>query len=550
MTMNIFSSLHRSLNLKNLSSQTFDLLIIGGGITGAGIALDAASRGLKTVLIEKQDFSSGTSSRSTKLIHGGLRYLKNLEFGLVQEVGHERAIAYNNAPHLVIPEKMLLPLIKGGTYGEVATSVGLFVYDFLAGVSLSEWRKMLSKKETLKEEPLLRNDILLGGGLYAEYRTDDSRLTLEIIKTSARYGALPFNYVEAKELIYETKRVSGAQCMDVLSGKEFRILAKQVVNASGPWVDEIRKKDHSLKGKRLHLTKGVHIVVNKEKLPLKHSVYFDTSDGRMIFAIPRGRITYIGTTDTDYTGNFENPLVTKDDAEYLLGAAHWMFPLANLQMADIVSSWAGLRPLIHEEGKSPSELSRKDELFVSETGLISIAGGKLTGYRKMAEKVVTLVCRNANKISSCKTAGIKINGGEFQNPKTVNDYINFIAGKIQPKGLDKIIAEYLVRTYGKQTDIILEKFFEMVQAGSGQTDTEVALSGAELWFAVNYESAHKLQDFFNRRTGRVLFDPGSVKKLLPVMLKEMGKIFNWDEKRCAEEREEIDFFVKQSVTFE
>lgn len=546
--MNFLSSFNRPFLFEKLSSEKFDLLVIGGGITGAGIALDAASRGLKTALIEKQDFAAGTSSRSTKLIHGGLRYLKNFEFGLVKEVGHERSIAYHNAPHLVIPEKMLLPLIEGGTYGEMATSAGLFIYDFLAGVKMSEWRKMLSKKETCKEEPLLRNDILLGSGLYAEYRTDDARLTLEVIKTAAKYGALAANYTEAKNLLYENNQISGAECEDTLTKEKFTARAKQVVNAAGPWVDKIRESDHSLSGKRLHLTKGVHIVIPRERMPLKHSVYFDVNDGRMIFAIPRGKVTYIGTTDTEYSGNIENPVVSGEDAEYLIYAANRMFPSVQLTIPDIISSWAGLRPLIHEEGKSPSELSRKDEIFISDSGLISIAGGKLTGYRRMAEKVVNLVCKKSGRDSHCKTAGIIINGGEFETPREVNEYIDHIFKKIIAYDLEKYHAEYLVRTYGKQADEILKKFFTLAENNPGKAD--IRLAKAELWFAVSNESVQKLQDFFIRRTGRLLFDPGSVPVLLPDILREMQNYFQWDEERCNEEKKEMAQFLKQSVTFE
>lgn len=543
--MNFLSSFNRSLLLEKLSSEKFDLLIIGGGITGAGIALDASSRGLKTALIEKQDFAAGTSSRSTKLIHGGLRYLKNFEFELVKEVGQERAIAYRNAPHLVISEKMLLPLVKGGTFGKLATSAGLFLYDFLAGVKMSEWRRMLPKEETLEKEPLLRKDILLGGGLYAEYRTDDARLTLEVIKTAAKFGALEANYLEAKNFVYENNAISGADCEDALSEKKFTIKAKQVVNAAGPWVDKVRGNDHPLQGKRLHLTKGVHIVVPREKLPLKHSVYFDVNDGRMIFAIPRGKVSYIGTTDTDYSGDIENPAVTREDADYLLQASNRIFPEVNLKIADIISCWAGLRPLIHEEGKSPSELSRKDEIFVSERGLVSIAGGKLTGYRKMAEKVVNIVSKKLNMYSPCKTAGIGINGGEFGTPQEVSDYIGEIFTKISPYGFEKIYAEYLVRTYGRQTDEIVKKFAEMAEASA-----EAGMAKAELWFAVNYESVQKLQDFFIRRTGKLFFDPQAVPKLLPVIIAEMKNYFHWKEEQCAAETMEMENLLKQSTIFE
>ena len=276
------------------------LIIIGGGITGAGIALDAASRGLKTALVEKNDFAFGTSSRSTKLIHGGLRYLKQLEFGLVKEVGSERAVVHRLAPHLVVPEKMLLPLSEKKGLGYWLTSIGLKVYDWLAGVKPEDQRRMLTKLQTLKSEPLLRKDDVKGGAIYAEYRTDDARLTIEIIKAAVTHGADVLSYAEAFDFVYNGDQVAGIKVRDGISGEEFVMHSKVVVSAAGPWVDELREINKSKTGKRLHLTKGVHIVVAHARFPVRQAIYFDVEDGRMIFAIPRGRTTYIGTTDTTY----------------------------------------------------------------------------------------------------------------------------------------------------------------------------------------------------------------------------------------------------------
>lgn len=547
--MSSLSVNHRVSLLKKLSSEEYDLLVIGGGITGAGIALDAASRGIKTALVEKQDFAAGTSSRSTKLIHGGLRYLKQLEIGLVREVGRERAIVHDNAPHLVVPEKMLLALIESGTYVKLATSFGLWIYDLLAGVKQEDRRKMLSKKQTSETEPLLRKDILRGGGLYVEYRTDDARLTLEIIKTASKYGADVINYYEAKNFKYEKNKIAGLGCEDLLSHNIFTVRAKQIVNATGPWVDMLRKNDGSLKGKRLHLTKGVHLVVPREKFPIKQSVYFDVPDGRMMFAIPRGNITYFGTTDTDYTGSLEHPVVTRKDADYLLHAVNFMFPGIKLSVGDIISSWAGLRPLIHEEGRSPSELSRKDEIFISESGLISIAGGKLTGYRKMAERVVDLVIKNLHQSPSfakaeCKTGNITISGGEFQKPELVKDYIQQVFQKIRSWNLGEDRAEYLVRTYGRQTDFIIEKFKEFKD-----TDAEIALARAELWFAVNNESVFHLQDFFVRRTGRLYFEVQTILKLLPALLPDIKNYLGWNEHQAEAEKKALEKAVDEATDF-
>ena len=508
--MDNFSYFNRENIIKDLQSTEFDVLIIGGGITGAGIALDAASRGMKVALIEKNDFASGTSSKSTKLIHGGLRYLKQFDFWLVKEVGTERAIVHKLAPHLVIPEKMILPLIDGGTYGSWLTSIGLKVYDILASVEGEDKRKMLTKKEALEKEPLLPKKILNGAGYYAEYRTDDARLTIEVLKTAVNYKAKIINYTEATEFIYEENSVVGATVRDAFSDENYTIKAKYVVNACGPWVDELRQLNNSKIGKRLHLTKGVHLVVAYEKLPVKQSVYFDIPDGRMMFAIPRGKVTYFGTTDTNFQKDKDNIKTSIVDASYLISAVNNMFPKINLTLEDVQSSWAGLRPLIHEEGKSASELSRKDEIFVSDTALISIAGGKLTGYRKMAERIVDLVAKKYKRrfekeFEDVKTEKLVLTGGTFKNFNEVKSYTDAIYNRIAEVDFSQKDAEYLVYNYGKQTDIILKKFDEFTEENQQEK-----MIKAEVWFAINYEMACNTTDFFMRRTGRLFFDKPSV----------------------------------------
>ena len=444
---------NRAQSLLDLKSGHYDLLVIGGGATGAGIALDAASRGLHTALIEMGDFASGTSSKSTKLIHGGLRYLKQLDIGLVRETGTERAILHKLAPHLVIPEKMILPLIEGGTYGKWSTSFGLKVYDILAGVTGDDRRKMLSKNKTLELEPLINDKVLKGSGFYAEYRTDDARLTIEIIKTAAQYGATSLNYIKAMDFGYEDGKIVSVECMDMLSKEKFTLRPNSIVAAGGAWVDKIRKKDNSLKGKRLHHTKGVHVVVPREKFPLNYTVYFDVPDGRMMFAIPRGRVTYIGTSDTTYKGDLGRIVTTKEDVAYILSSAMSAFPSIDLSIEDVISNWAGIRPLIHEDGKSPSELSRKDEIFISDSGLIAIAGGKLTGYRKMAERVVDKVEENVdskirNSLKSCQTKDIFLTANALKNVSDVNALIKELEIRIESLGLDTYFAWYLVTNYG------------------------------------------------------------------------------------------------------
>jgi glycerol-3-phosphate dehydrogenase len=538
-----FSALYRQRLLNRLSAEFYDLLVIGGGITGAGIALDAALRGIRVALIEQQDFAAGTSSRSTKLIHGGLRYLKQLEIKLVQEVGSERAIVHRIAPHLVVAEKMLLPLVRNGSYGKSATSFGLWVYDVLAGVRPEDRRVMLSRAETLAQEPLLRPDLVLGGGLYAEYRSDDARLTIELLKTASQRGADCANYLEAKQFLYEGKRLAGVLASDCLSGQSLEIRARQVVSAAGPWVDELRRADGSLSGKRLHLTKGVHLVFPYERLPLRQSAYFDVPGGRMIFAIPRGRTTYVGTTDTDYRGPKEEPPITTEDVDYLLAGVNHLFPSLGLSRRDVESGWAGLRPLIHQDGKSASELSRKDEIFESPAGLISIAGGKLTGYRKMAERVVNRVAarlaREGRRFAPSSTASAPLCGGDFGDAAEVEAWRSQTARQLGPLAAD---AANLVHLYGRQTAQIL--------ARAGQDPCPEALLRALLQFSIEEEMTHSAADFFVRRTGMVYFHIARVRAQMESALAHMQQQLGWDAARLSAERQALEQALRHASEYQ
>jgi glycerol-3-phosphate dehydrogenase len=542
-----FSTLSRTELVQRLQSEEFDLLIIGGGITGVGIALDAASRGLKTALIEKNDFAFGTSSRSTKLIHGGLRYLKQLEFALVKEVGSERAIVHKLAPHLVVPEKMLLPLYEKRGLGYWLTSIGLKIYDWLAGVKAEDQRRMLTKPQTIKYEPLLKKDDVKGGAIYAEYRTDDARLTIEIAKAAFAHGACLLNYISASDFIYADEQIIGVKAKNEIENSIFEIRSKTVVNAAGPWVDELRLINRSKTIKHLHLTKGVHIVIPYHRLPVRQAIYFDVPDGRMIFAIPRGRITYIGTTDTDYNGDKNHVFTSSEDARYLLNAVNETFPTVNLTMADVESSWAGLRPLIHEEGKSASELSRKDEIFESPSGLISIAGGKLTGYRKMAERVVDLVIRNKfedRELQPCTTDSIGLAGFGLRDVKLVRSYEKRIVERIGALGLKGECAATLVHLYGTQSDFIID-----YMVGHRTSDPDFDLLMAELWYIMNQEMIVKAQDFLVRRTGLLFFDLPRLTKLLNPALQSLAHYLNWDEDRLQKERLEMEEIIQQTLNF-
>lgn len=519
----MFSHLNRPIQLAELSDKEFDLLVIGGGITGVGIALDAVSRGLTVALLEKQDFGAGTSSRSTKLIHGGLRYLKQFDFDLVREVGRERAIVYRNAPHLVWPEKMVLPIIEGGSLGKFSTSLALKFYEWLAAVPKDDERVMYSAAETRIEEPLLEAENLIGSAIYTEYRTDDARLVIEVAKTAASKGATLLNYANVDDFILDdNNRVAGVEFSDLTTGDNGKVRAKYVVNAGGPWVDKLRSKVGGLDGKRLHLTKGVHIVFDRESLSLKHSAYFDAGDGRMVFAVTRGASTYVGTTDTNYEGKLERPRVLKTEVDYLLMAVNKQFNINELTIKDVRSSWAGLRPLIHEDGKSPTELSRKDEIFESETGLISIAGGKLTGYRMMASRTVNLVCskfeNEKTRNAKCTTEKLMLSGSAFNNGD-----VSELAGSFESAGLDKKTMMELAKRYGSNLSVVLD-YYERNNSAS----KEDALLLAELEYCVEHEMVAELSDFLIRRTGRLYFSKASVNTKLERLNDHLAEMLKLD----------------------
>jgi glycerol-3-phosphate dehydrogenase len=545
-----FSSMDRDHILQDMCKEKFDVLVIGGGITGSGIALDAATRKMKTGLIEMQDFAAGTSSRSTKLVHGGLRYLKQFEVKLVAEVGKERAIVYENGPHVTKPEWMLLPIHKGGTFGKLSTTLGLRMYDFLAGVKKSERRSMLTTIETLNKEPLLRQEGLKGSGYYVEYRTDDARLTIEVLKEAVAQGTKAVNYTKVTELIYENQRIVGVVAKDQISNLMYKMYAKKVINATGPWVDTFREMDHSRSGKNLRLSKGVHIVIDQRKFPLKQAVYFDTPDGRMIFAIPRAGKTYVGTTDTFYEEDPINPWITSEDKNYLLAAIHYMFPTLKLVEGDIESSWAGVRPLIFEDGKDPSEISRKDEIWPSKSGLITIAGGKLTGYRKMAETVVNLVAKQLEDednlvFKSCSTKNLPISGGQVGGSQGFQEFINSYEERALEVGFSRAEYENLVQFYGSNIVKVMEL------AKGYQDDQHYGLPldlYVQLVYSLKEEMTVKPVDYFIRRTGALYFNIDWVRKWSEAVIAFMADKCEWTTEQQNQYKEELNRQIQEATS--
>ena len=502
------STLKREQIKKDLKDQEFDVVIIGGGITGAGIALDASERGMKVALVEMQDFAQGTSSRSTKLVHGGLRYLKQLQVGVVAETGRERAIVYENGPHVTTPERMLLPMHKGGSMGKFTTSIGLAMYDRLAGVKKAERKTMLNAKETLEKEPLVKKAGLKGGGSYVEYRTDDARLTIEVMKRAEEKGAKVINHTKSVHFTYDSnEKVNGIQVEDQINNETYPIKAKKVINASGPWVDEVRSGDYARNNKQLRLTKGVHIVIDQSKFPLGQAVYFDTEkDGRMIFAIPREGKAYVGTTDTFYDNNKTSPLANQEDRDYLIDAINYMFPDVNVADEDIESSWAGVRPLILEEGKDPSEISRKDEVWEGKSGLLTIAGGKLTGYRHMALEIVDLLSKRLKsefglKFDKCATKHLTISGGDVGGSANFDKFIEKKVDEAKSYHIDESTARHFASKYGSNA----EELFKIAQTAQYQ-ETGLPLDiYTELVYSIQNEMVYRPTDFFIRRTGKLYF---------------------------------------------
>ncbi len=513
-----FSNSDRTTRLQRATAHEYDLIIIGGGITGAAILLDAALRGVDAILIEKEDFASGTSSKSTKLIHGGLRYLKQLELGLVRETGSERAIAHQNICHLVHPEHMLLPIIKKGTFSKFSANIAISVYDFLAKVPSKDRKKSLTRSALLKMEPLLKNESLKSGIQYSEYRTDDARLTIELIKAGVRKGNMAFNYLPAIDLIKKENKIHGVVCKDLITNAEIRLQSKLVVNATGPWFDETRNLDKKLESAGLLLSKGVHIVVKHATLPINNSIYFDAFDGRMIFAIPRGESVYIGTTDTILKAGLDDVGCTQEDADYLLKAVNNYFDIEPIGLKQIVSSWSGVRPLIRQKGKAPTEISRKDEIFVSESNLISIAGGKLTGFRKMAERILDLVTKKLGSHVSCSTKHFKIHHNPFQNYATYKTMLGDLIRKHANAYTENELTE-LVNNFGKDAELIIEE-------ASNKHGNNLIISA--LHYCLEFESIYHPIDFLERRIGWLYFAIDKMRNNFNAITEVMAHKFNWD----------------------
>jgi glycerol-3-phosphate dehydrogenase len=535
--------------LESLAREEFDLLVIGGGITGAGIAREAALRGLRVALVERRDFAVGTSSRSSKLIHGGLRYLQQGDVGLVIEAANERRVLRRLAPHLAQPARMVVPV--QGRSGWAKIRAGLWTFDKMARVGRDERNQMLDQGETLVLEPLLRRDQVYGCGVYYECLTDDARLVLENVKSAAALGAVVANYATVTGFLSEGGRITAAVVHDTLSDAAFPVRAHAVVNAAGPWVDNVRMLQGNTEKPRLHLTKGIHLVLPRERLPVRNTIVMTASDKRSVFVVPRGDIVYLGTTDTNYTGPYDDPAVTSEDALYLLEAANRTFAVEELTLADVVGAWAGLRPLLHEEGKSPSEISRKDEIMVSDKGLISIAGGKLTTYRKMAERILMMVLtqlaeRDVAVPEHPRGASdeVRLCGGDIDQPLAA--WVDGLRAKWA--SVDGDIIERLAMTYGTNGERMIEGIAAEPQLGA-RCAPGSPVTRAEVEYGVREEMALTLQDFLDRRARLFLWDPGNGLDEAATAARFMARQLGWSDARIASEVAAYRDYVDTTLAF-
>ncbi|MFM2377295.1 MAG: glycerol-3-phosphate dehydrogenase [Bacteroidota bacterium] len=486
--------------VERLSDEYFDLLVIGGGIAGAGIAMDAASRGLRVALVEMQDYAAGASSRSTKPIQGGEPMdLQRLNPGRMREAGREWAILHRNAGHLVQPGRMMVPIVKGGRSGRLRLKWRLWLYDRLAGVPPSARSVMLGREKAVEREPWIHPGLLQGAGICSTYQVDGARLVMEVAKTAAEQGALLLNYAKVVAFSYDGGRIDGAIVHDEIGGQSFQIRARQAVNAAGPWVDELRKMNLSLHGSRMYAAKGVHLVLHAQHLPVRHSISFDAGDGRMIFAVPRANWIHVGTTGTRHEGSLEHPQVTAEEADYLIAALNRMFPRAALERSHIESSWAGLRPLAHPDGKAASLFRKGDELLLAKSGLVTVVCDNLTGFRKLAERVVDLIVgrmRTSGLPSitpQCETARIPLTGSRYPSVSDKDGQVSRLALKY---GVAEEELEWLQGLFGSEAEAVL-----ILAEGR---DKLSVLRGA-LLYCIQNEGVMRMGDFFIRRTAMLYF---------------------------------------------
>lgn len=572
----MFSFKERNQMIQQLKEGAFDLIIIGGGITGAGVALQAAASGLSVALLEMQDFAEGTSSRSTKLVHGGLRYLKTFDVEVVADTVSERAIIQGIAPHIPKADPMILPIFDepGSTFNLFSVKVAMDLYDHLAGITGGKYANyMLSKEEILEREPQLASEGLLGGGVYLDYRNNDARLVIENIKRAVDDGAIAVSRMKVEEIVHDDQgKVSGVKVKDRLTDNTLTVTSKLVINTAGPWSDLVNKLDKKIDHKpHMRPTKGVHLVVDGEKLKVPQPTYFDTgeNDGRMVFVIPRESKTYFGTTDTDYQGDYNHPTVEQADVDYLLKIVNRRYPEVNLTIEDIEAAWAGLRPLISEAGgdyngttkekisdenfekiinaakeepkDNPSAVSRGSDLTIADDGLLILSGGKLTDYRLMAtgamKKIIELL--SDSQFELIDSENYPVSGGELDS-KNVDEALEAIAKKGEDQGLSSEEAKFIAELYGSNA----EKVFALKEQGAFE-----GLSLAEsmsLRYAMEEEMTLTPVDYLLRRTNYMLFISHRLMEIKDAVVDAMADYFDWNAATKEAYQSELDQQIKET----
>ncbi len=496
---------------------TYDVLVIGGGITGAGVALDAASRGMRVALVEAGDFASGTSSKSSKLVHGGLRYLQQGEIGLVYEALAERQILLDNAPHLVEPLPFLIPILSkdGLLPPKVARALGgaMWGYDLTGGLRIGKRHRRLSREETLKRWPLLRADRLASAYLYHDARTDDARLTLAIIRSAALdFGAVAVNRARVVALSHDAAgRVDGAT-VDVGAGRMVEVAAGAVVNATGVWADDIASLDDGVRHETIRPAKGVHITVPWDLIRAEIAAVVPVpGDKRSVFVVPWGEHCYVGTTDTDYDGPLDSPACTADDVDYLLGAVNSVI-VEPVRADQVTGSWAGLRPLVRGATSArTADLSRRHTVQRSASGLVTVAGGKLTTYRRMAVDTVDEVCEILGRHHSSGTKRLRLRGAP-ETGRVAAGHLNRRYGTERPE-LDRLVAD----DPSLGLPLVAGLPYQRVEA---------------VW-AVDHEMATTLDDVLSRRTRCRLLDGSATAAALDDVAALIGPRLGWTPDQLA-----------------
>lgn len=507
-----------------------DVLVVGGGITGAGVAREAALRGLDVCLLERRDFASGTSSRSSKLIHGGLRYLAQGDIALVREAARERATLRKIAPHLARPLRMLIP--ARSLPARVKLAAGLWTFDKLAGKSDEAGYEILDHGAVAASEPAVGERASAGGGIvFTEYATNDARLVLETLQSAAAAGARVMNYAAVTGVRSDGDGLR-AVVKDTAGGGALEIRARCLVNAAGPWFDAVNELVEAGGRPSMQLTKGIHIVVPYECIPVRHLVVLHAPDGRSAFVVPAGDRVYVGTTDTLYSGEPEEPPIASEDVDYLLDSVNDTID-CRVSRRDIVGSWCGVRPLLKQEGKSPSEISRRDEIRVGPGPVVSVAGGKLTTYRSMAERVadaVIGVLRDAPEAPNGRSADRPLAGGTASEQAAARAAV--------PTTGDGKLDDRLWSTYGVAASGLVSQIAADPASGSSVGGL-LDVTRAEIEHALRQEMALTVDDVLRRRLRAGMFDVRRACEAADDVARLMGSFFGWDETRCVQEA--VDF---------